>query len=275
MAGGAADSDSALARASRILTAFDETHRRLTLTELSARSGLAASTTHRMLAELAKTGLVDRAADGRYTVGRRLWELGEISPISLELRETALPWLLTLYEATAENVHFAILDGFEALYVARLVGPNSVPTMSRMGGRLPLHTTGVGKVLLAWQGQDYLTAYFSRRLERPTTFSITSEPLLRTQLREIRERGYSVTHQEQTLGNTSIAVPVRAPDGRPPVEIASAGRPDAAPLAAVGVVTHTARADPARLVPVLSRAAAGLADDLAALMARHGISDFH
>lgn len=264
MAGGAADSDSAVARTSRILAAFDETHRRLTLTALSARSGLAASTTHRMLAELAKSGLVDRAADGRYTIGRRLWELGEISPISLELRETALPWLLTLYEATAENVHFAILDGFEALYVARLVGPNSVPTMSRMGGRLPLHTTGVGKVLLAWQSEEFLAAYFARQLERPTAFSITSEPRLRAQLRDTRERGYAVTHQEQTLGNTSIAVPV----GKPGNEAAS-------PLAAVGVVTHTARADTARLVPVLSRAATGLAEDLAGLMSREGIIEFH
>jgi DNA-binding IclR family transcriptional regulator len=261
MAGGASDSDSALARASRILTAFDQVHRRLTLTELSARSGLAASTTHRMLAELSKTGLVDRGIDGRYTIGRRLWELGETSPISLELRETALPWLLTLYEATAENVHFAILDGFEALYVARLVGPNSVPTMSRMGGRLPLHTTGVGKALLAWQPEEFLAAYLARPLERPTKFSITSEPRLRAQLRETRERGYSVTHQEQTLGNTSLAVPVIGTSG--------------IPIAAVGVVTHTARADAARLVPVLVRAATGLTEDLAELMAREGLSSFH
>jgi DNA-binding IclR family transcriptional regulator len=260
MAGGASDSDSAVARASRLLGAFDETHRRLTLTELSTRSGLAASTTHRMLAELAKAGLVDRSEDSRYTIGRRLWELGETSPISLELRETALPWLLTLYEATTENVHFAILDEFEALYVARLVGPNAVPTMSRMGGRLPLHTTGVGKALLAWQPAEFLSAYFARPLERPTKFSITSEPRLRTQLRETRERGYSVTRQEQTLGNTSLAVPVAGPGDTP--------------VAAVGVVTHTARADVARLVPVLVRAASGLAGDLTDLMARQGHSNF-
>lgn len=261
MAGGAADSDSVIARTARILTAFDESHRRLTLTELSARAGLAASTTHRMLAELARAGLVDRDDDGRYAIGRRLWELGEASPISLELRETALPWLLTLYEATAENVHFAILDGRDALYVARLVGPTSVPTMSRMGGRLPLHTTGVGKVLLAWQPEEFLSAYFARRLERPTKFSITAEPRLRAQLREIRDRGYSVTRQEQTLGNTSLAVPVAGPHGTP--------------VAAVGVVTHTAKADAARLVPVLVRAAAGLADDLAALLAKEGVDRFH
>lgn len=260
MAGGAVDNDSGIARASRLLTSFDETHRRLTLTELSERSGLAVSTTHRMLAELTKTRLIERNHNGSYYIGRRLWELGEASPISLELRETALPWLLTLYEATAENIHFAVLDGIEALYVARVVGPNSVPTMSRMGGRLPLHTTGVGKVLLAWQGEDFLAAYFDRKLESPTKFSVTSEPKLRAQLHEVLECGYSVTYQEQTLGNTSLAVPVVGPDG--------------VPLAAVGVVTHTASADAARLVPVLVRAAEGMATDLTALMARLGISRF-
>ena len=261
MAGGASDSDSGVARMARLLDSFDGDHHRLTLTEIAARSGLAASTAHRMLGELVTAGLLARDTEARYTIGRRLWELGETSPISLELRETALPWLLTLYEATAENVHFAILDGIEALYVARLVGPHSVPTMSRMGGRLPLHTTGVGKVLLAWQSEEFLRTYFARPLERPTKFSVTSEARLRAQLRDIRNRGYSETHQEQTLGNTSLAVPVPGRGG--------------APIAAVGLVTHTARADEARLVPVLQKAATGMAEDLGRLMDREGVTIFH
>lgn len=261
MAGGSKDGDSVIERSSRLLKVFDGAHHRLTLTEISNLTGFARSTTHRMLGQLTRVGLLDRDERDRYTIGRRLWELGEVSPVSLDLRETALPWLLTLYEATTENVHFAILDGVEALYVARLVGPNAVPTMSRMGGRLPLHTTGVGKVLLAWQSEAFLASYFNRELERPTKFSITSEPRLRAQLGETRDNGYGVTHQEQTLGNTSIAVPVFGPDNTP--------------LAAVGVVTHTAKADVERLVPVLARAAAGLADDLADLMAANEITHFH
>jgi DNA-binding IclR family transcriptional regulator len=130
-----------------------------------------------------------------------------------------------------------------------------------MGGRLPLHTTGVGKALLAWQPEEFLERYFARPLERPTKFSVTSEARLRTQLRDIRNRGYSVTHQEQSLGNTSLAVPVAGPDD--------------VPIAAVGLVTHTVRADIARLVPVLQKAAAGIATDLASLLEREGVTDFH
>ncbi|MEX1079777.1 MAG: IclR family transcriptional regulator [Homoserinimonas sp.] len=256
MAGNTAEPGaSVIARTARLLATFDGEHPRLTLSEASARSGLSMTTTHRMLSELVEAKLLSRGRDHRYSIGRALWELGEVSPLSLSLRETALPYLLTLYEATAENVHLAILDGVEALYVAQLVGPHSVPTISRMGGRLPLHTTGVGKILLAWQDDDYLAAYFSRQLERPTRFSITSEPRLRAQLVEVRRNGYSQTHQEMTLGNTSMAVPVMGRNG---------------PLAAVGLVTHTVRADALRLVPVLQGAASGMAASLLELMDREG-----
>ena len=247
-----------IARTAKLLAAFDGRHPRLTLSEASARSGLSMTTTHRMLGELVEANLLSRGTDHRYSIGRALWELGELSPLSLNLRETALPYLLTLYEATAENVHLAILDGVEALYIARLVGPRSIPTISRMGGRLPLHTTGVGKALLAWQNEAFLVAYFARELERPTKFSITSEPRLRAQLAEIRRSGFSQTHQEMTLGNTSLAVPV-------------IGR-GSGPLAAVGLVTHTMRADAVRLVPVLQKAAAGMSASLLELMDREVIN---
>ena len=86
MAGGAADRDSSVARLARLLDSFDGEYHRLTLTEIAARSGLAASTAHRMLGQLVKAGLLAKDGDARYTIGRHLWELGETSPISLELR---------------------------------------------------------------------------------------------------------------------------------------------------------------------------------------------
>ncbi|WP_343923530.1 IclR family transcriptional regulator [Rhodoglobus aureus] len=257
MAGNAADPGvSVIARTATLLKVFSGEHPRLKLSEASSRSGLSMTTTHRMLGELVAANLLSRGPDDRYSIGRTLWELGEISPLSLHLRETALPHLLTLYEATAENVHLAILDGIEALYVARLVGTNSVPTISRMGGRLPLHTTGVGKVLLAWQDEAFLSAYLARELESPTKFSITAEPKLRSQIREVRRSGVSWTHQEMTLGNTSIAVPILGHSGL---------------LAAVGVVTHTVKAETSRLVPVLQNAASAISASLLELMDHDGV----
>ena len=109
--------------------AFDQEHDSLTVSELAQRTGLPIGTTHRIANELVGERLLNR--DGTsYSIGTGLWEAGELSMVSLRFREIALPFLLSLYEVTGENVHLAILDGFDALYVARLVGPRSVPTIS-------------------------------------------------------------------------------------------------------------------------------------------------
>jgi DNA-binding IclR family transcriptional regulator len=150
-------------------------------------------------------------------------------------------------------VHIAVLSDddpavAEALYVARVTGPHSIPTLSRMGGRHPLHTTGVGKALLAQQDEDWLDQFFRRPLVRETVHSITDQRRLREELALARERGYATTRQEMTLGNVSIAAALPAVAGLP--------------RAAVGVVAHLARADERRLGAMVVAAARDIARDL-------------
>ena len=240
--------DSMVARIARVLAAFDAERDALTLTELASGSGLAVPTAYRIARDLVGEGLLERRGS-HYFIGTRLWERGELAPISLRFREVALPHLLRLYEVSGENVHLAVLDGLDALYVARLIGPRSVPTISRMGGRLPLHTTGVGKVLLAYQSDDFLARFFARPLQTPTLHSLRSESAVRAELERIRATGYSVTNQEMTLGNSSLAVPIFVGEGPP--------------FAAVGLVTHLARFDSRRSVPLLKDAAAKIGRALA------------
>lgn len=248
MAGGSAPGASVLGRAISLLRAFDEDDDAVTLAELGRRTGLPRSTVHRLAAELLALGMLDRAPGGAVTLGADLWELGELAPLSLRLRERALPHLQTLYEATGENVQLAVLAGTETLYVARVTGTTSIPTVTRMGGRLPLHATGVGKALLAQQDEGWLGEFFRTPLSRETAFSVTDESRLRQELTQIRERGYATTRQEMTLGNVSIA--------------AALPRLDGLPLAAVGVVTHIARADEGRIAPLVIRTAAAIATAL-------------
>ena len=249
MAGGTRDPGaSLLARATALLHAFSADEPRLTLARLGELSGLPRSTTHRLAAELVGLRLLDRDADGAYLLGTGLWELGELAPVSLRLREAALPHLQTLYEATGENVHLAVLDGTEALYVARVTGTGSIPTVTRMGGRLPLHTTGVGKALLAGRDPAWLERFLAAPLLAETRSSITDPALLRAELDRARTRGYATTRQEMTLGNVSIAAPVPETEGLPP--------------AAVGVVTHLSRGDESRIAPLVVRTAAAIAADL-------------
>ena len=176
MAGGStAPGESVLARALTLLRAFDEFHAALPLADLTRRSGLPRSTAHRLASELVSLGLLDRLDDGRYVIGTGLWELGELSPVSLRLREVALPHLLELYEATGENVHLGIRVDDAALYVARVAGPRSIPTLSRMGGRLPLHTTGIGRAMLAASDDAWLAEYWRQPRDRETVHSIVEE----------------------------------------------------------------------------------------------------
>src|SRR6478609_8361687 len=92
------------ARALSLLAAFDEHHRRLTLTELSRRSGLPLPTTHRLVGELVTWGALARTPGGEYVVGRRLWDLGLLAPVQTGLRELASPYLHDLYGATLATV---------------------------------------------------------------------------------------------------------------------------------------------------------------------------
>ncbi|MET8340539.1 IclR family transcriptional regulator [Streptosporangium canum] len=212
MAGGSRDPGrSVTSRVLAILGAFDTGHPRLTLTDIARRSGLALSTVHRLVAELEDWQALSRTPDGRFHVGLRLWELGQLA--ANRLQEVAHPWLQELFAGTGENVHLAIRDGLEVLYVDKVYGRRAVPILSRTGSRLPMHPTGVGKALLASEADWFITSYLSRTLERPTPHTITEPGRLARELRQVHARGYATTHEEMTLGSCSAAAPVVV-DGR-------------------------------------------------------------
>lgn len=244
-----ADAEGMLSRTMRILGCFTADEPELSASRLGVLTGLSSSTLHRILAQMLELGLLARAPGRRYAVGARLWELGELSPLALRLRETALPFMSRLYEVTGENVHLAVLDGpsperATALYVGRLSGRTSIPTLSRMGGRQPLHTTGVGKALLATQGRDWLDRFLTRPLDRETAYSITDPDAVRAEIERARLRGYATTREEMTLGNISVAAPIGSIAGLPPT--------------AIGVVTRIEGADVRRLGALVVQTAADL-----------------
>jgi DNA-binding IclR family transcriptional regulator len=140
---------SVAARLLAVLAAFDPDHRSLSLTELARRSDIPVTTAHRLTRELLTWGALVRQPSGNYAVGRRLWDVGLLASVQSDLREVASPFLHDIYGATLATVHLAVRDGAEALYLDRLAGHASVPVVSKVGSRLPLHATGVGKVLLA------------------------------------------------------------------------------------------------------------------------------
>lgn len=237
-----------ISRALAVLFAFDEGHRQLTLSELARRADLPLPTAHRLVAELVAGGALVRRPSGEYVVGRRLWQVGLLAPTESGLREIAAPFLNDLHAATRATVHLAVRERDAVLYLERLYGRTSVPVVSTVGSRLPLHATGVGKVLLAHAPDDVVEAVL-RRLTRITRYTITQPAKLRDQLAQIRKDGYATTVEEMTLGACSVAVPLRAtpaPDRPPEV------------VAALGVVVPSLKRDRARLVAAMQVAARGI-----------------
>ena len=235
-------------RALALVGAFDEDHRRLTLTELASRAGLPLPTAHRLVAELVDWGALARTSSGQYVVGRRLWDIGLLAPVQAGLVETASPFLHDLYAATLATVHLAVRDGTEALYLDRLRGHASVPIVSTVGSRLPLHATGVGKVLLAHAPEE-LQAEVLGHLTRVTPYTVTQPGTLHRQLSRVIRDGYATTVEEMSLGACSVAVPIhRGPDV----------------VAALGIVVPSLKKDRPRLVSALQVAAHGIGRQLSA-----------
>ncbi|MFI5101392.1 MAG: IclR family transcriptional regulator [Actinomycetes bacterium] len=231
-----------------LLGAFDPEHRRLSLSELARRSGLPLATAHRLVRELEGWQALTRRVDGRYEVGSRLWQLGLLASLQIELRHVAYPFLQDVYAATGDNVHLAVREGVDALYVERISGERSVPILSAAGTRLPLHATGVGKVLLAYAPADVLESAL-RNPRRVTGHTVVERGRILRELEQVRLRGFARTAEEMTLGTCSVAVPVL-------------GAGDTV-VAALGIVVASLRRDLLRLVPVLQVASAGITRRLA------------
>lgn len=237
------------ARALALVGAFDEEHRRLTLTELAQRADLPVATAHRLVAELVAWGALSRTSSGGYVVGRRLWDVGLLAPVQTGLRQVASPYLHDLYGATLATVHLGVRDRTEVLYLDRLAGHASVPVVSTIGSRLPLHATGVGKVLLAHAPPDVQAGVLGG-LTRITPYTITQPGTLRRQLTRVLREDYAVTVEEMSLGACSVAVPVRAGE---------------AVVAALGIVVPSLKNDRTRLVAALQVAARGIGRSLGEL----------
>lgn len=202
---------SATSRALSILDAFDDGHHTATLSQIAQRTGLPVGTAHRLVAELCAARLLSRKPDGRYEIGARMWRLGLLAPPTA-LREVALPHLQDLVITTGHTVHLAVLDGSGALVVERLAGSRTQPTRHSPGGRLPLHCTAVGKVLLAHASPE-LEADVLTAPARFTRWTVTDPARLRRQLVAIRDTGLARSAQEHREGVSSLAMAVHGPTG--------------------------------------------------------------
>lgn len=207
MAGGAQQSGrTVLSKALAILGAFEFNRRSLSQSELVEATGLPQPTVHRLAGELVAWGALMRDPQGRYQIGMRLWELSQNA--GRQLRETSRPFVQDLHDLTGQTSQLAVRDGLEVLYIDRVYGSHRVPRASRVGGRLPIHATAVGRAILSFEEPWVRESVVDAGHDRLTARTVVSPSRLREELEQVREQGWAATYEEVRPGACSIAVPV-------------------------------------------------------------------
>jgi DNA-binding IclR family transcriptional regulator len=143
---------STTSRVLALLGAFTPMRITLSLTDLARSAGLPVATAHRLAGELVAWGALERLPDGTYQIGMRLWRLGALAPGSRDLPMVAQRFMGDLHEATRQTVELAVPDGPGARIIDTVTGRHAASGRAATGGHLPLRTTAVGQVILAFSG---------------------------------------------------------------------------------------------------------------------------
>jgi DNA-binding IclR family transcriptional regulator len=233
--------ESVLTRAVRILEAFTAAEPALRVTEVARRSDLHVATASRLVAELVGHGLLERRPDGRVQVGTRMWELAYRSSAALSLRESAMPFLEDLHAVLGQHVQLGVLDGTDVLFVERLSAPDAVISYTRVAGRLPVHASSCGLVLLAYADGELQEQVLARPLQRFTPHTVVEPERLRAVLADVRRQAFVLCPGFIHPDATGVAVPVRGPGGAVVAGLSAIVPNDGQAYAHLSVLRATAR----------------------------------
>ncbi len=204
-----ATGDSVTDRLVRVLETFTPTRTVQTTAEIGRRAGLPSSTAHRIVGELVEAGLLERDDARRVRIGMRLWELATRSSRALSLRQASLPFMERVQARVREHTQLAILEQDEALFLERLSGPDAGSNVTRVAGRLPLHASSSGLVLLAFGGPELQERVLGAPLAPLTRATLVDPAAVRRKLAEIRAIGHAIAPGYVEEVSTGVAVPIR------------------------------------------------------------------
>lgn len=201
--------DSMTERIVRVLATFSAERTAQTASEIGRRAGLPTATAHRIVDDLVDSGLLERDELRRVTLGMRLWELAQRGSRALRLREAARPFMEQVQARVREHTQLAVLENDEALFLERLSHPDAGANVTQIAGRLPLHASSSGLILLAHAPRDAEERVLGKPLRAVTTETITDPAVLRQMLAETKRRGHVIAPGYVDLVSTGVAVPVR------------------------------------------------------------------
>ena len=185
------------------------------LSDLARAVDMPKATVYRILATLESRGFLDRGQDGGYRMARKLFDLQQRHPIEQTLNRVAPPKMEDLAKLCRETVNLGILDGGEVVVINTVESPQTIRMSSKVGNRRCLHTTAIGKILLAaLPEKEMLRLIRIKGLPRLTPHPLVNRTALLAELDRVRERGYAIDNQENELDGRCIGAPVLGPDGR-------------------------------------------------------------
>jgi DNA-binding IclR family transcriptional regulator len=246
MAAGDANLATAVERALNILEAAANRRDGMSNSEISHKLGIPKSSASYILRALDRRGYLRRDAEtGRYRLGLKVLSLGGDARANLDLAESALPFMRALQDRIHLTIHLAVLDQGEAVYIEKVEAPGFFKVNTWVGRRMYLHSTSVGKCLLAWLPKPEVEALLRQQgMKKRTPKTISTVAKLVADLERVREQGHSLDDEENSLGARCVGAPV----------FDAAGNVTAA-LGISGTLTQMDEASMAKIVEALKETA--------------------
>src|SRR5215467_8240661 len=200
----------AVERALNILEAAAHHRNGLTNSEISRKLGIPKSSASYILRTLERRGYLRRDTESsRYRLGLKILSPGGDAQANLDIADIALPFMRALEEKIHMTVHLAVLDQGEAVYIEKVEAPGFFKVNTWVGRRMFLHSTSVGKCLLAWlPKQEVETIVKQQGLKKRTPKTITTMTRLLADLERVKEEGYAIDDEENSLGARCLGAPV-------------------------------------------------------------------
>lgn len=184
------------------------------ITEITEQAPVSKGTVHNHLSTLCQHKLVVQRNETYYP-GLRFFEIGEYTRRQLKVYELAMPEVDKLAEETGELASLLVEEHGRGIYLYRSWGDQSLKLDTEIGSRVPLHTTGLGKSILAHLPQRRVDDIIDNQgLARLTANTITTREALFEELDSIREEGIAIDREERTEGVICVAAPIQTNDGK-------------------------------------------------------------
>ncbi|RPA60481.1 IclR family transcriptional regulator [Aerococcus agrisoli] len=199
-----------VSNALRILEYFSNTRTVIYVSEIAKEMNLSKSTVSRLVRTLEKEKFLEKDIYSQgYILGKKILAIAGVLSNTNEIYRELSPVLSDIVQATKESAQIAALDGTDVYYISKISGPYYADINTQIGLKHPFHATGTGKVLMAYQDEATIDAALSQDLEAFTEHTLTNPIRVRKELSKVKEQGYSLSIEEMTYGNYSLAFPVR------------------------------------------------------------------